>query len=168
MADATECWGLPLLQAGQSQKEITHNEAIVRADALLHLAVESRAAGTPPAAPVPGQSWIVAPSASGDWAGHGGDIAAFQAGGWSFLLPREGCLAWVRDEGRFAIRTHTGWRSDAWPAGGVEVGGARVVGSQQAAIATPSGGMTVDAEARMAIEAILAALRTHGLIANSV
>jgi hypothetical protein len=46
----------------------------------------------------------------------------------------------------------------------VKVGGQQVVGSQAAAIASPSGGATVDAEARTAIDAILAALRAHGLI----
>ncbi len=129
MAESTERWELPLLQAGQSQKEITHNEAVVRADALLHLAVESRGAATPPPAPDPGDAWIVGDAPSGDWAGQGGRIAAFHAGGWSFVVPREGCLAWVRDEGRFAILTATGWRSDAWPAGGVELDGQRVIGS---------------------------------------
>jgi len=41
-----------------------------------------------------------------------------------------------------------------------------VVGVQQAAIAEPSSGDTVDGEARTAIDAILAALRSHGLIAS--
>jgi hypothetical protein len=42
----------------------------------------------------------------------------------------------------------------------------QVVGNRQAAISAPSGGSTVDAEARTAIGSILAALRTHGLIAS--
>jgi hypothetical protein len=40
-----------------------------------------------------------------------------------------------------------------------------VVGPQAAAIADPDGGAVVDGEARTAIAAILAALRSHGLIA---
>ncbi len=38
--------------------------------------------------------------------------------------------------------------------------------AQHAAISDPSGGATVDAEARTAIDAILAALRTTGIIAT--
>lgn len=41
-----------------------------------------------------------------------------------------------------------------------------VVGPQEAAIADPTGGATVDAEARAAVVSILDALRNHGLIAT--
>lgn len=47
-----------------------------------------------------------------------------------------------------------------------KVAGVQVVGSQQATIADPAGGITIDAEARTAIVAILTALKTHGLIAS--
>lgn len=46
-----------------------------------------------------------------------------------------------------------------------EVAGTKVVGAQAGAITDPSGGVTVDVEARAAIVSILGALRTHGLIA---
>ena len=49
--------------------------------------------------------------------------------------------------------------------GGYQVDGLQVVGSRGAAIPTPTGGGTVDAEARTAIGSILSAMRTHGLIA---
>jgi hypothetical protein len=45
------------------------------------------------------------------------------------------------------------------------VDGVKVVGSQQAAVSDPTGGSTIDAQARTAINGILAALRGHGLIA---
>lgn len=45
------------------------------------------------------------------------------------------------------------------------VGGTKVVGSQQGAITAPTGGATIDSQARTAINAILSAMRTHGLIA---
>lgn len=43
----------------------------------------------------------------------------------------------------------------------------RVDAAQPAHIADPSGGATVDAEARTAINAILAALEAHGITASS-
>lgn len=72
----------------------------------------------------------------------------------------------VKSTGTFAA-----YRSGAWDVGevraaAVKVGGQQVVGGQGAAIAAPSGGGTVDAEARAAIGAILSALRNHGLIAT--
>lgn len=45
-----------------------------------------------------------------------------------------------------------------------EVAGVQVVAAQQPSIPDASGGVTVDTEARAAINALLAALRTHGLI----
>lgn len=47
-----------------------------------------------------------------------------------------------------------------------EVGGVKVVGAQGAAVADAAGGVTIDTEARTALNALLARLRTHGLIAT--
>lgn len=49
---------------------------------------------------------------------------------------------------------------------GVKVSGTKVVGAQGTAVADASGGATVDAEARTALNALLARVRTHGLIAT--
>lgn len=49
---------------------------------------------------------------------------------------------------------------------GYFIGSTKVVGTQEAAVADASGGATVDTEARAAINALLARLRTHGLIAT--
>lgn len=46
------------------------------------------------------------------------------------------------------------------------VNGTKVLGTQEAAVADAAGGATVDAEARTALNALLARLRTHGLIAT--
>jgi len=61
------------------------------------------------------------------------------------------------------------FRSGAWEIGllrgdAVVIGGEQVIGSRAAAIADPAAGATVDNEARTAIDAILDALREHGLI----
>ena len=39
----TKRLGLPLMDAAQAQKHVTHNEALVRLDALTHLTVSARA-----------------------------------------------------------------------------------------------------------------------------
>lgn len=49
--------------------------------------------------------------------------------------------------------------------GVVKIDGQQILTVQQAAIADPTGGATVDTEARTAVVEILDALRTHGLIA---
>lgn len=50
--------------------------------------------------------------------------------------------------------------------GEYQVGSAKVVGARGAAVADPSGGATVDTECRTQLSALLARLRTHGLIAT--
>lgn len=51
-------------------------------------------------------------------------------------------------------------------AGSLYVTGTKVVGAQGAAVADASGGATIDAEARTALNALLARVRAHGLIAT--
>lgn len=48
----------------------------------------------------------------------------------------------------------------------VKINSTKVLGAQQGAVADSSGGAVVDAEARTAINSLLAACRTHGLIAT--
>ena len=48
----------------------------------------------------------------------------------------------------------------------LRVNGTKVVGPQQATIAAPSGGSTVDSAARTTLGSILTALKAHGLIAS--
>jgi hypothetical protein len=60
-------------------------------------------------------------------------------------------------------------RAGAWELGNLRgtslvLGGLQVVGARAGAITDPSGGTTVDSQARTALSAILAALRQHGLI----
>lgn len=90
--------GLPLLAADQAQKHITHNEAILRLDGIVQLAVHDRDLTAPPGGEVDGDRWIVAAGATGAWAGHDHEIALMQDGQWLFLVPRTGWLAWVVDE----------------------------------------------------------------------
>ena len=57
MSDVTDRLGLPLLAAGQSQKEVTHNAALTQLDMLMQSAVVAAFVTAPPAAPQPGQCW---------------------------------------------------------------------------------------------------------------
>ncbi|KAB7648190.1 DUF2793 domain-containing protein [Polymorphobacter fuscus] len=137
-------WGLPLLAAGQAQKEVTHNEAIGAIDRLLHLAVSSRAVSEPPAAPVAGDSYIVGPAATGAWAGEEGRLATFVGGGWTIVGVREGCLAWIADEAILAVFSGDGWLALASAAGPLASGaGQRAFGASAVPLST---GGVADAE----------------------
>lgn len=84
---------LPYLAANQSQKHVTVNEALRRLDALVQVTVQSAALATPPVSPTEGQRWILPASPTGAWAGHAGQIAAWQDGAWAFYAPLDGWTA---------------------------------------------------------------------------
>jgi hypothetical protein len=111
-------------------------------------------------------AYIVTASPTGAWAGEAGNVAAYTSGGWRFVAPTEGMSAYVKSTGVWAT-----YRAGAWEFGNVRgsslvLGGVKVVGAQGSAIADPSGGTTIDSQARTALGQILAALREHGLIAT--
>lgn len=162
--DRTDRLALPLLLAGQAQKEVTHNEALLRLDIAAVPAVQSADIAVPPGAPVGGQCWIVAAGASGAWAGREGDIAGWTSGGWRFVQPLPGMALWVEDRGH-RMMWRGGWTEGAVRADGIYRDGVKVLGSQGDAIAAPLGGSIVDVESRVAINAILSMLHLHGLIA---
>lgn len=164
--DATPRWSLPLLFAGQAQKELFHNEALWRIDALLNGAVESADLAIPPANPEVGACWIIAAGASGDWSGQDGAIACWTEGGWRFIFPQKGLSMLAADRGHAVIFDGAAWTDDGLRADGLYLDGQRVVGQRQAAIDAPAGGATVDAEARATLTEMLAILRAHGLISS--
>lgn len=136
-------FGLPLLFPGQAQKEAFVNEALALADALLHCAVEGTRSD-PPATPAEGENWIVGASPTGAWIGQEGTIACRQGGNWLFVAPVDGLRLLDRATGQ-ERRFHAGWHAATVPA-------------------LPTGGTTIDAEARNAIAGIVAALRAGGLL----
>jgi hypothetical protein len=109
MTDTTANLGLPVIAAAQAQKHVTHNEALNLLDTLVQLAVLDRDLATPPGAPNEGERWIVAAGPTGDWAGHAGEIAAWQDGAWQFSTPQTGWIAFVIDEGALVV-----WNGSAW------------------------------------------------------
>lgn len=166
MTDKTARLALDLIEPGQAQKELHHNEALAALDLCVQTSVVDDGINNPPGAPTPGQCWIVGAQPTGAWHGHAQSVVGWTSGGWRFVEPREGMVAWHE-----ARHTMLRFSDGSWEAGvvrGVElrVAGERVVGARAGAIGTPAGGTTIDAEARATLTAILAALRGHGLIAS--
>lgn len=128
--------------AGQAQKEAFVNEAHALADALLHCAIEGEASA-PPATPAEGENWLVGPSPTGAWQGQAGAIACRQGGNWLFVTPRDGMRLLDRSTGQDR-RYRAGWQAPTVPS-------------------EPTGGTTVDAEARAALVALVGRLREAGV-----
>jgi len=100
---------LAYLEAAQSQKHVSVNEALSGLDALVQLSVLDRDLAAPPGSPVEGDRYLVAAGATGAWAGQAGKIAAWQAGAWIFRTPRNGWTAWVADEAAFVFYDAGAW-----------------------------------------------------------
>lgn len=141
----TPRFALPLLGVAQAQKEVTHNEALTLIDALVHAAVEAGPLNDPPAELVPGRCWLVGDVPTGDWVGQANAIAIRTVGGWRFVTPRAGTAvvrladgAWLRFDGAI-------WAGPA-------------------TIVAPSGGSTIDGEARSTLSALILHLAAQGLL----
>jgi hypothetical protein len=167
MIDLTPRLLLPLLHAGQAQKEMTHNEALLALDILLHAEIEAVGQNEPPAAPLAGQCWIVGSAPVGGWEGQADRIAAWSESGWRFLRSCEGMLLWSRSDAQPIRRISGHWRVGELRGSVVRLGGIQVLGPQQPAIAFPEGGNVVDAEARTTLSALLNTLQQHGLVARN-
>jgi len=165
MADTTDRLSLPLLQSGQAQKEVTHNEALALADMMIQSVVVSVAPGSVPAAPAHGQCWIVGAGASGPWATHDHALTCWTSGGWRFAAAFAGMSVWSMADNCVVRFDGTGWIIGRVEATELRVNGTKVVGARAAAIPGPTGGTVVDSEGRFVVESILSALRAHGLIA---
>ena len=140
---ATARFALPVLFAGQAQKEFTVNEALSRIDMLLHPTVIG-AANSPPATPAVGDCYLVSVSASGAFAEHEGCLAGWDGQQWAFAEPFDGMRLYDHTAG-MTLLFDGEWKSASAPA-------------------TPTGGSIVDAEARAAIDQLAEALRTLRLL----
>jgi hypothetical protein len=150
MGEATTRLGLPMIAAGQAQKDMTHNEALALLDMAVQASVVGVGANEPPPDPQPGNGWVVGTDPAGAWAGHAQALASWTGGGWRFLRPGEGWSVWHLGE-RVPVR----FENNAWQ-----------VEAPRPAIATPQGGSIIDDNARAAITEILSALRARGIIAT--
>lgn len=132
---------LPLLFAAQAQKEVVLNESLARIDGLLHPVVEGELP-SPPAEPQAGRCWLVSAAGVGAWAGHDGAIACLVGGDWLFIDPVDGMACWNAAASQ-RLYYDSGWVAPVRPA-------------------LPTGGGTIDNEARSAIESIVNALTEAG------
>ncbi len=111
--------GLPLIEASQAQKHVTHNEALARLDALVQLSVQSRALSAPPSSPADGDRYIVKATGTGAFAGKDNQIAQFSGSGWEFFAPQVGWLAYVAAESVLVAWDGSAWSSAASSAGDI-------------------------------------------------
>ncbi len=86
---------LPYIDAAQSQKHVTHNDAIRKLDAIINPTVIAMQT-TPPGSPVDGDCYIVATGGTGAWATKDTNIAAWQDGVWYFYPPRAGWKVYIQ------------------------------------------------------------------------
>ena len=162
--DVTERLSFPLLTPGQSQKELFHNEALQLLDSLVAPAVEDGPQNDPPANPAIGLCYLIGEAPTGEWIDYQNYLAAYTSGGWRFIPPASGLALFVKATSTIATFSSSGWEMGILRGSKLVIDGDQVVGSRGTAIADPSGGSSVDAEARTAVGAILATLRQHGLI----
>ena len=109
MSENTTILSLPLIQGGQAQKHVTHNEALRRLDALVQPVVADMDLGTPPALPDEGDRHIVAAGAVGAWEGRDGEIAVREDNAWAFLTPARGWRTHVKALGADVVFDGTAW-----------------------------------------------------------
>ena len=131
-----------IMHAGQAQREFFVNESLARLDLLIQPAVVGEI-GNPPEEPEEGQCFLIAETAGGIWTGLDGNIAGWIAGEWVNAVPSEGMQ--LHDLSTATMLTYKGGWQRSTP------------------IAEPSGGNTIDAEARSAIAALIATMRQHGV-----
>ena len=102
---------LPLLAAAQSQKHVTHNEALLRLDALIQIAVLAMAQNAPPAAPNAGDRYIIGAAPSADFSGQAGRIASYDGSAWRFLAPKAGWVIFNVTDSLIYAYDGTNWRT---------------------------------------------------------
>ena len=113
--DRTDTHRLPYVAADQAQKHVTVNEGLRMLDALVGASARSANRADQPAAPAPGEAYILPAGASGDaWQGLAEHAyAVFQDGAWAAFAPSVGLTVFVEDEGRSRVWDGAAWRAQA-------------------------------------------------------
>ena len=101
----------------------------------------------PPASPSAGQAWLVGDAPTGAFAGHAAAIAGWTGSGWRFVEAGDGLCVFDKSAGCVRRFAET-WQSFIAPL-------------------PPTGGTTIDVEARAAIVNIMERLVEAGVFATS-
>lgn len=143
---STPALGLPLLIAGQAQKEFFVNQALCLLDSL-HMHTVKASQSAPPAIAVESECYRVKAPANGAWAGREDRVAVRIAGEWQFIEPVHGMALYDRTADNMLV-FRSGWKLAQAPA-------------------LPTGGTVVDAEGRAAIGALILSLKAIGVLATA-
>lgn len=101
--------GLPLLEASQGQKHLTHNEAITQLDLSVQLAFDEINRDAPPVSPIAGSTFAISATPSGEWLGHELEIAFWADDIWHYITPQTGWLAWDKTDSALRSFNATDW-----------------------------------------------------------
>lgn len=107
----TDRLALPLMIAGQGQKEVTHNEALILLEWYALPTVRSRSE-PPPSEAASGDAWLIPGTATGEpWESHRGQVAVRWGGDWRFIVPAVGVRIYIEDEDSYIFLLRDGgWR----------------------------------------------------------
>lgn len=108
MAESTPKLKLPYLVTSQSQKEVTHNEALDLLDFFIQPVVVARQT-TPPTSPVAGDAYIIKATATGVWAGKENQIARFLNSAWTYITPFAGLSVWSEGDVNEYVYHSSAW-----------------------------------------------------------
>lgn len=146
MSNMTSRFRLPRLHVAQAFKEITHNEALILIDSLLHPSVEETLSAPPILdAASAGKAYIVGAVATAAFAGHENHLAIWTGDQWRFVAPTDQMRVWHVADGSFVRFAESEWQSPS-------------------IVTIPAGGAVIDEEARASITTIVEELRKAGLI----
>jgi hypothetical protein len=135
MPDTTHL-ALPLMEAAQAQKHVTHNEALAMLDGLVQLSVKSRVLATPPAAPLDGDRYLVSAAPTGVWIGHEGQVAISLAGAWRYATPKEGWSIWIDSEDVQLVFNGTNWVANGGGGGATSMAANSIKGNDSGVVAS--------------------------------
>ncbi|MEM6499830.1 MAG: DUF2793 domain-containing protein, partial [Pseudomonadota bacterium] len=108
--DTTSQLALPLLQASQAQKHITHNEALLALDGLVQLRLLGDGSGEPPLQTGDGEVYWTGSTPSGAWTGQPLRLARNSAGAWIFIEAKPGWIAWREADERICQFDGAAWQ----------------------------------------------------------
>lgn len=101
---------LPYILQSQSQKEVSHNDALNILDVLIQAVAQDVGLNTPPGSPSIGQCWVVGLSPTGAWSGKANYIAqADGAGGWFFVAPFKRLKLWNETADEYVMYDGSAW-----------------------------------------------------------